>query len=270
MKHFEDRIASLDVSLFDHVYSQLFPEDKRTLLAIQKTVRSKQPRYAYLEIGSYMGGSIQPYLPDDRCCRIYSIDSRPTIPPDVRGNLQMYPENSTANMLKRLSEASPEGVSKIVCFDADASTIDPKSIDERPTICFIDGEHTDKAVVADFAFCRSVLADRGIICFHDSNIVYGGLTRIIEQLKAERVQFNAFALPLHVFVFEFGGFAVHESADIAATLINNHITYLAGLKSMEHYRDVYNSRPVRFLRLLHRRLLDIKNPKRISHHFKRA
>ena len=270
MKHFEHRITSLDISLFDHVYSQLFLDDKRTLLAIQKTVRSKQPRYSYLEIGSYMGGSIQPYLLDDRCCRIYSIDARPTIPPDARGNLQMYPENSTANMLNRLREVSHEGVSKITCFDADASTIDPKSIAERPTICFIDGEHTDKAVVADFAFCRAVLADRGIICFHDSNIVYGGLTMIIEQLQMEQVQFNAFALPLHVFVFEFGGFPIHESADIAATLTNNHVTYLAGLKSMEHYRDVYNSRPVRFLRFLHRRLLDVQNPKRIPNHFKRA
>ncbi|MBM2841234.1 MAG: hypothetical protein HW412_1762 [Bacteroidetes bacterium] len=239
------------------------------MLAIQKTIRAKQQPYAYLEIGSYMGGSIQPYLFDDRCSRIYSIDLRPAIPPDVRGVLQVYPENSTQNMLSRLREVSAEGVSKIKCFDADASTIEPKSIDERPTICLIDGEHTDKAVVADFAFCKTVLADSGIICFHDSNIVYGGLTMIIEQLKAERVQFNAFVLPLHVFVFEFGGCTVHDSADIAAMLKDNYVQYLAGLKSMEHYRDVYNSRGVRFLRFLHRRLLDIQNPKRISHHFKK-
>lgn len=269
MKDFENTIGSLDTSVFDHVYSQLFPEDKRTLLALQKAVRSMQPEYSYLEIGSYMGGSIQPYLLDSRCRRIYSIDTRPHIPPDARGHIQVYPENSTEKMLSLLREVSEANIGKITCFDADASAVDMNSIKEKPTVCFIDGEHTDAAVLSDFAFCRKVLADRGIICFHDANVVFGGLLKIIEHLQAESVRFNAYVLPLHVFVFEFNDFTVHDSPDILPMLINNYTAYIAGLKSMEHYRDVYGSTPVRFIRFLHRRLLDIQNPKRIPHHLKR-
>ena len=270
MKTFEDTIQSLDVSVFDRVYSQLVPEDKRSLLAVQKSVRSLQREYAYLEIGSYMGGSIQPHLLDARCRRIYSIDPRPQVPPDQRGHIQVYPGNSTEKMLGLLREVSAENVGKITCFDADASAVDPGSIVERPTLCFIDGEHTDNAVLSDFAFCRKVLANRGIICFHDPNVVFGGLLKIIEQLHSEGVRFHAFVLPLHVFVFEFNDFTIHDSADILPMLVDNHTAYLAGLKSLEHYRDVYTSRTVRFMRFLHRRLLDIKNPKRIPLHLGRS
>lgn len=268
MRDFEQIIAALDVSVYDRIYSQLSREDKRSLLAIQKAVRAVHTSYAYLEIGSYMGGSIQPFVLDPRCRKIYSIDPRPTVPPDARGNIQEYPENSTGKMLALLKEVSPN-TDKIVCFDADASNVDVGSISEKPVICFVDGEHTDSAVLSDFAFCRKVLAGSGIICFHDANIVFGGLLKIVDGLQSERVRFNAFVLPLGVFVFEFGDFVIHDSPDILPMLINNHSAYLAGLQSMEHYRDVYGSRSVRFLRFLHRRLLDIQNPKRIPYHFRK-
>jgi hypothetical protein len=266
---FENRIHSLDVSLFDAIPSQSTPEDRRSLLSLQQAVRNQVPEYTYLEVGSYMGGSIQPYLLDPRCRRIYSIDARPAIPPDARGILQTYPENSTQRMLDLPRSVSAEGIAKIACFDADASAVDPAAIEEKPVICFVDGEHTDAAVLSDFAFCREVMAGKGVICLHDANIIFGGLLKIIDKLQSEGARFNAFVLPLHVFVFELDDFVVHDTPDIQPMLLNNHAAYLAGLKSNEHYRDVYNSKPVRLLRFFHRRLLDIQNPRRIPHHLRK-
>jgi hypothetical protein len=268
MHHFEELIGRLDATLFDAVYSQLYDADKKTLLAIQKTIRENLGTYSYLEIGSYMGGSIQPHLLDPRCTRIYSIDKRPFIPPDDRGIVQKYPDNSTAKMLALLRELSPEGVKKVTCFDGDASDTDTVLIAERPNLCFIDGEHTEKAVLSDFQFCRKVLAEKGLIYFHDSHVVFTGLAKVVESLKADGAVFRAYALPQNVFVVELGAFSIHQSPAIVPTLINNYEAYLAGLTSMEHYRDVYNSLPVKVIRFFHRRLLDLRHPSRIRHYGK--
>lgn len=266
MDTFEQSIGRLDQRLFDAIYSQLFDGDKKTLLAIQKSIRESLGTYSYLEIGSYTGGSLQPHLLDPRCSRIYSIDKRPFIPPDDRGIVQKYPDNSTERMLGLLRALSPEGVNKVTCFDDDAANIDTALIVEKPNICFIDGEHTEKAVLSDFQFCRKVLAPKGLICFHDSNIVFAGLAKAIEMLKREGALFRAYALPQNVFVVELGAFSIHRSDDVFPMLLNNYETYFAGLMSMEHYREVYNSMPVRVMRFLHRRLMDLRHPARIFHY----
>jgi hypothetical protein len=77
---FESSIASLDISLFAAISSQTSSNDKRSLLAVQKAVCAINDGYTYLEIGSYIGGSIQPHLLDDRCQQIFSIDKRPPEP----------------------------------------------------------------------------------------------------------------------------------------------------------------------------------------------
>lgn len=259
MTSFDDRVLALDTSLFDAIYTQLYLEDKQSLLAVQKAVRDQVNPFCYLEIGSYTGGSIQPYLRDPRCFKIYSIDKRITVPPDERGNTQTYPENSRERMLNLLTEVSAEDVKKITCIDDDASNIAPAVIAERPNICFIDGEHTERAVVSDFRFCRSVLAGKGVICFHDSHIIFKGLHKIIEQLQAERARFWAYVLPLNVFVIEFGEFRISQKSYVLSMLEHNHVSYLSGLMSMEHYREVYNSRTVRILRFVNRRIVELRH-----------
>jgi hypothetical protein len=245
-----ERIAALDTSLFDAIYSQLYPEDKKSLLAIQHAVAGELKEYSYLEIGSYMGGSIQPHLLDHRCTGIISIDKRPHIPPDDRGIIQEYPENSTQTMLSHLSQIGT--TDKVRCFEADAADLDRSVIDPRPNLCFIDGEHTERAVISDFTFCRSVMSDRGLIVFHDSHIIFNGLQHILTDLQKEGVMHTAYVLPRNVFLLEFGELSVWRDPSIHDMLINNHTAYLAGLSSMEHYRDVYNSGVVRVLRGINR------------------
>jgi hypothetical protein len=187
---FDEMIARLDTALFKNIEAELNKDDQTSLLAIQKAVREYKDNYCYLEIGSHLGGSIQPHLVDPRCYRIYSIDKRPLVVPDNRGGPIEYPENSTQRMMQLLTALSPTGVSKIVCFDDDAKNVPTTSISEKPDICFIDGEHTNQAVVSDFEFCHSVVKDDGVICFHDSEVVWRGLRVIVQRLKANKIQFQ--------------------------------------------------------------------------------
>jgi hypothetical protein len=54
----ENRIADGDVTLFDNIaLTQSEPDDRKALLAIHDAVARRGP-FTYLEIGSYLGGSL--------------------------------------------------------------------------------------------------------------------------------------------------------------------------------------------------------------------
>src|SRR4051812_22925325 len=190
---FDAAIAALDLKLFEKIESQSSDEDKRSLLACQLAVRELRPKYDYLEIGSYLGGSIQPYLLDARCEHIISIDKRPAVQPDARGVGYTYLNNSTARMVEKLSQVAD--TSKIVTIDAATSDLEASRVAEQIDVCFIDGEHTDEAVFADFIFCLNVLADDGAILFHDASIIYNGLERCIRYLDDSGATYRAYSLP---------------------------------------------------------------------------
>ncbi len=194
VKGFEDRVASLDISLFSQIPSQTTDADKRSLLAAQVTTRDSPDGYVYLEIGSHLGGSIQPHLLDPKCNKIYSIDKRPSVQPDERGRQFEYRDNSTERMLSLLAAIDSVAVQKITCFDDDSRSIPPSYIGSRPNLCFIDGEHTPAAVVADFDFCLSVCAPGATIMFHDAQIVFRGLRSVVARLKRLGRRFSAHAL----------------------------------------------------------------------------
>ena len=248
MHTFEDLIATRSLDLWQAIPSQMTDSDKRSLLAVQKALRRAVPAYHYLEIGSHLGGSIQPHLLDPRCQSIVSIDPRPAAVKDDRGYDILYEDNSTARMLELLRAVSPEGVGRIRTFDLDASAVPLESIQPRPHLCFIDGEHSEKAVLSDFAFCRSVLAPDGVIAFHDADHVFTGLERIMNTLRDSAIPFHAYVLPSAVFVIEFGSSKMYEDDDMRLLLRDNSEAYLFGLKTMLHYREVLNRPSIRALR----------------------
>lgn len=185
-----DRIESLDLSLFDSIETQSSDGDRLAWLAVQRAMR--QPSgYVYLEIGSHLGGSLQQHLADPLCRGIVSIDKRPLSQPDDRGKVYHYEGNSTARMLDNLRRIAPEQLGKVTCFDADASEIDPQKIELPPTFCFIDGEHTEPAVLSDFEFCLKVCADDAAICFHDDKIIHPALGSILSSLRTRGIPFTA-------------------------------------------------------------------------------
>jgi hypothetical protein len=178
----DERIDRLDLTLFDPIPSQSSAGDRRAWLAVIRAVR-RRGSYTYLEIGSHLGGSLQHVLVDPACRRIYSIDARPLVQPDERGGLFSYQDNSTERMLENLRAIDASAVAKVRTFDSDASAIDPAQVDDRPRVCLIDGEHTTAAVLRDFAWVRGVAHPDAVILFHDANVVWGALRRIVRDLR---------------------------------------------------------------------------------------
>ena len=190
----ESKIEGLDLTLFSRIPSQTSDADKRSLLAIQACARERFDGYVYLEIGSHLGGSIQPHLVDPKCKKIYSIDKRPLTQPDERSPTYEYPGNSTPRMLSLLAAIEPEKVMKVECIDGDTKDLPRSRIQHAPNLCFIDGEHTPTAVLADFDFCRQVCSPDAIIVFHDAQTVFRGLRSVVSKLRRAKRDFSSHAM----------------------------------------------------------------------------
>ena len=249
MTDFENAINELDLRLFEKIPSQSTDHDKQSLLAVELAVRELTSEYNYLEIGSYIGGSIQPHLLDPRCRLIYSIDKRPRSQPDERGFDFVYENNSTARMMQKLAEVSKNS-EKVTTIDGDSKTIVPAQIGDKIQLCFIDGEHTDGAVVSDFKFCLRVLGESAAIVFHDAQITYNGIAECIAYLEENSIGFKAYVLPHIVFVIEIGDFPLHKNAAVAERLIDNHQSYLFALQNNDHYRRFSRRFPFGLMRRL--------------------
>ena len=200
-----ERVESLDLSLFEKIGSETSTEDRRSLLAVQRVTTRRHARYVYLEIGSHLGGSIQPHLVDSRCNRIYSIDPRPSQQLDDRseGCVHNYDNNSTERMLELLRVIAPNEVSKIQCFNLDASEVDPSQITDKPQLVLIDGEHTQKAALSDFRFCNGVISNDGIIVFHDFGIIFPAIREICNTLDKKNQKYIPLKLEGSVFAIFF-------------------------------------------------------------------
>lgn len=250
MTGFEQLISDLDLKLFEKISSQTDEQDKRSLLACQLAARQLTEKYVYLEIGSYLGGSIQPHLLDPKCEKIFSIDKRPLVQPDERGVDYTYMNNSTARMLENLKQVAPDEIGKIATIDGDTRSINSSEITDKVTVCYIDGEHTDEAVIADFKFCLGVLSESGAILFDDANIVYNGIADCIAILKEKSIKFRAYNLPDKIFAIEIGDFPMHRNEAIYERLLNNHQGYLYSLQSNDLYRQFVNKKPFQIYRKL--------------------
>lgn len=203
-QHIDERIATLDLSLFDAISSQSVKGDRLAWLKLQGAVRQHFGNYTYLEIGSHLGGSIQNHLLDPRCQRIISIDKRPPRQPDDRGQFYEYENNSTERMLDNLRAISEPDLQKIHCIDSDASKVDLNELDSRPHLTFIDGEHTQAAVRSDFSFCVQASRPDGIIALHDDNVIWPAIQILAEQLTAEGKFFRSIKLGGSTFAFFLG------------------------------------------------------------------
>jgi hypothetical protein len=195
-----ERIAALDVTLFDHIApAQSEPDDRRALLAVHDAVAERGP-FTYLEIGSYLGGSLQTVIADPRCHHIVSIDPRPEAPPDERGGWRPYPDNTTEAMLENLRNVPGSELGKLETVEASTEDLDPGTL-TVPDLCFIDGEHTNAAVLRDARFCRNLMRGRGVIAFHDSWLVARGIQQFLREVGRPR---RAYPLRAAVFVVELG------------------------------------------------------------------
>jgi hypothetical protein len=194
MQSFEKRIESLDPSLFEAIPSQTSDEDRASLLKLQHLVRNSGP-YIYLEIGSHLGGTIQPHYADPLCQMIVSIDKRPLSQPDERGINFEYHNNSTDRMLNCLQNAFPEiHINKIRTYDCESCSVGGSEMSQKPDLLFIDGEHTNRAVYSDFMFCVDVCDHNAIIALHDATVIFKGIHNIKKYLIDKSIRFKGIML----------------------------------------------------------------------------
>jgi hypothetical protein len=231
---FNARIQRLDLDLFSAIPTQSTSGDRRSWLAVQRSVRGNG--YTYLETGSYLGGSIQQHLVDLLCKYIISIDKRPLTQPDERDEVIDYTGISTEQMLENLRKIDADATNKVITFESDASAIDLANIPEAPSFCFIDGEHTRAAVFADFEFCLKVCGEDAAICIHDARIIHLGIVDILETLTARNINFSARRLGGDTF-----GIFLRDCPAATDAYIAQHSSDATRFLKQMHYRSMFKS-----------------------------
>ena len=234
----ESRIDRLDVTLFQTIDGQTSEDDRRSLLALQSAYRQWKDRYTLLEIGSYQGGSLQTFVADPACVEIISIDPRPALVPDERGSEWNYSHVSADDMRARLAAVPGADLAKLRCITAGTDTVRATDIGGRPDCCFLDGEHTDEAVLRDARFCLEACGADCVMVFHDANIIYNGLRTFVTELAAGGRPFRAYNLPSTVFVIELGNCTLSEFQPLRAWRDQNYKGYLDSLSLNDHFREI--------------------------------
>jgi hypothetical protein len=195
------RIEALDDELFSPI-AGLTDWDKRTLLALHAAVAARCATFSYLEIGSYLGGSLQAVMRDPRCTAVMSIDPRISVVPDEVRGTSTYEDNTTARMRHLLSDVPDVDMDKLATFESSTDAMPVRGLPTRPDYCFIDGEHTDRAVVRDARFCREAMGGAGLIAFHDYSLVKRGIQEFLREAWADVSL--AIAFTGQVFALELG------------------------------------------------------------------
>jgi hypothetical protein len=159
--------------------TQLSPGDCRVLQAVQNHISQQQP-YVYLEIGSYLGGSLSPHLTTPRCEQVWSVDTRRTGQIQDERAIDYAYTVTTQHMLDQLRDNNIP-TERLHTIDGTVSDVP----DIRADLIFIDGEHTNSAVISDAVNCLRF--DPRIILFHDDWIVHEGIDHVIQYLQDQSV-----------------------------------------------------------------------------------
>jgi hypothetical protein len=221
MTPIRERIEAFDPRLFSAIESQTTDWDRRALLALHAAAASVLGSFTYLEIGSYRGGSLQAVMQDERCAHVLSIDPRPADPPDKRPGSMAYEDNSTAGMRALLSQLPAADMDKLATFERGTDALTPSDLPVKPDYCFIDGEHTDLAVLRDARFCAEALHGAGVIAFHDSDLLEPAIRSFVRDVWADvsfGVAFEATGGGGGVFALELGDRGILRSPLVARAI----------------------------------------------------
>ncbi len=178
-----------DLTEYFPIQSQTSSSDKHFLLAAIELVTAQKKRYSYVEVGSFLGGSLTPFLKDNNCYHVLSIDERERKQPDERGANFDYAGITHETMIDKLNSV---GIStdKLQTYDGSVDTIEPSA--QSFDLAFIDGEHTDYACVRDFLWILPMAKPDSLIMFHDSSLVFKGIRIIQLYLRKIGIPFQFF------------------------------------------------------------------------------
>lgn len=200
IRKYAEMLQRGDVTLYQLVPTQTSVGDRTSLLELQRVVRAKGVCYSYLEVGSFLGGTLTPLCLDSACRSMYSVDSRVLTAPNEGGALESeYGVHTSEAMRQRLFAATGFDVSRLTCFDSDIQEIPTDAISEKVDYALIDGEHTNDAVVRDFLSLERFLATDAVIAFHDYWCVKSGVDQIESHLRSQGRRFLSVKLGGDVF-----------------------------------------------------------------------
>ena len=97
---------NFEIKKFFPINSQTSFEYKYILLKVKKMINKHD--FNYLEIGSFLGGSLTPFLIDKKCIIVISIDKRNQNLEDERNERQSYENVATNYMINNLSRMTLE------------------------------------------------------------------------------------------------------------------------------------------------------------------
>lgn len=141
--------------------------------------------YNYLEIGSYLGGSLQYALAASRCTEVVSVDTRLTGQINDERQIDYSYTVSTADMLTQLHDHKIK-TDKLTCIDGTVEDVNSKF-----NVIFIDGEHTVRATFWDAINSLDLLKENGLLLFHDAWIVHHAIDCVELLLKHQGREFSS-------------------------------------------------------------------------------
>lgn len=156
------------------ITSQTSDQDKLILIKVSEIIGKKIKNYSYLEIGSFLGGSLTPFLLDKNCKKILSIDKRNQVVEDENHEQWSYENISEKTMLENFKKHKIN-INKLIALNGDISHLKIKG---KYDLSFIDGIHTDKNVFSDFLNSLDYMRQDSIILFHDSHMIFNALILI--------------------------------------------------------------------------------------------
>jgi len=206
-------LSSVDISCFK-ICSQTSPDDKIALELIRHFCAEQVPGYNYLELGSYLGGSLLPHLISPSCSKILSVDRRVSSQPDERrASGYSYLGITTKDLINTLSQHTSDStcLKKLSTHDGVVQDLDPPSINQIYPggfqLSFIDAEHTNEAVFSDFIHVQRLASPHSIIMLHDSWMLGSGIQNIVSYLQFSKIPFLFRVIKDSVTAFFFGRLA---------------------------------------------------------------
>jgi Methyltransferase domain len=170
--------------------SQTIVSDKLFLLGAARLMREHAGEYRYIEIGSYLGGSLTPFLLDAACKAVLSVDERGRVQPDERGISYDYTAITEQTMLDNLA-AHQIPTQKLKTFDGAISAL-TEHHGEPFDLAFIDGEHTDEATFRDFLWTLPLMRSDAVIMCHDSALIFKALRLTQIYLRSQKIGYEFF------------------------------------------------------------------------------
>ncbi len=209
----------MDLSVFK-LKTQTTDGDRTSLLMLQDVIEKSIGDYTYLEIGSFLGGTLLPHLHSKHCTSIVSIDKRVNEQWDERQASFSYENITTEEMLRGLSEhVSESDMPKLTTMDGGSEVLEGKST-PKIDFSFIDAEHTVTAAFRDFRYILPLMKEKSVIGFHDTHLVIQAVRNCEEMLKYLGVSYALHFLPDHVAAMFVGDWTAEEKEAIATASLN--------------------------------------------------